>query len=574
MSETRTFKPHPNLLMDVIRRQAGTLSKAILEAVMNSIDAGSTKCEITLERGRLKVADDGKGFAGRQEIEQFFEVFGTPHSAGDAVYGQFRMGRGQLFAFGRNEWRSNTFRMDVDVLAKGLDYVFHDGLPVEQGCKVDIMLYSPLSNGDLHQCGEDVKSFVAYTAIPVMLNGKQVNKVLSEQKWEHEDESAYMRFTQTGSLKVYNLGVFVREFYSGHFGVGGVVVSKKQLKVNFARNDVMSDCPVWQKIKKAVQANAMREIKKRPAMDDAGRERMARMFHDDADAYDKTEKIKLITDVQGRHHTIWSAFHKCGNRIVVAPDHDRVGDIIMQTERAFVIAQSTLDRFGVADLDELVGLLREGGAPGWVLDGLEFPDYKKLAKEANSQFRIVPQDKWTPQEQVWLMLAKYFRFDDGYDGAEREIKLGDAEGVNGWTDGKSYIAINRPFLLGLSYTSPAALGKLGRLLLHEYCHNSDNTESDIHGHEFYRAFHEQADAIGWFVEEAISRLPSCLVCLSRGMNKRTAKMMDKIEAVKKAAQGVEVAVICAQVAKENAVETDARIQKMVSEAEKKVAAQA
>ena len=39
MSETRRFKPHPQLLLDVIQRQAGTLGKAVLEAVMNAVDA-------------------------------------------------------------------------------------------------------------------------------------------------------------------------------------------------------------------------------------------------------------------------------------------------------------------------------------------------------------------------------------------------------------------------------------------------------------------------------------------------------------------------------------------------------
>jgi hypothetical protein len=543
MSETRTFKPHPNLLMDVIRRQAGTLSKALLEAVMNSIDAGATKCEISLERAYAKVADDGKGFAGRQEIERFFEVFGTPHNAGDAVYGQFRMGRGQMFAFGVNRWRSNTFRMDVDVQHKGLDYEFHDGLPVEPGCKVEIALYSLMSNGDLHQCGEDVKSFVAYTAIPVILNGKQVNKVLAEQKWSHEDENAFTRFTQSGSLKVYNLGVFVREFHSGHFGVGGTVVSKRQLKVNFARNDIMGDCKVWQQIKKVVQANALREIKRKPSLDDAGRERMARMFHDDTDAYDKTQNVKLITDVQGRHHTVMSALNKF-RMVVTAPDHDRVGDIIMQTGRAFVIAESTLDRFGVADLDELVGLLRQGGTPKWLIGQLEFPDYKKLAKEANSQFRIVPQDKWTAQEKVWMALCRHFRiYKGGGYSALREIKIGDAEGVSGWTDGKTYIAVNRSFLQFLSYSTLSGLGKLGRLLLHEYCHDDDNTESDIHGHEFYREFHENADMVGSFVETCVFHLPGHLDTVSRGMNKRTAKLMDRMETIARAAKNVEYAAL-------------------------------
>lgn len=75
-AETRQFQMHAKLLYDVIRRQAGTLSKAILEGIMNSVDAGATECRITLEPKRVTVNDDGKGFKNREEIEKFFEVFG------------------------------------------------------------------------------------------------------------------------------------------------------------------------------------------------------------------------------------------------------------------------------------------------------------------------------------------------------------------------------------------------------------------------------------------------------------------------------------------------------------------
>ena len=37
------FKMHEKLLVDVIKKQAGTLQKAILEGITNSIEAGATK---------------------------------------------------------------------------------------------------------------------------------------------------------------------------------------------------------------------------------------------------------------------------------------------------------------------------------------------------------------------------------------------------------------------------------------------------------------------------------------------------------------------------------------------------
>ena len=114
-SQTVAFQMHPDLLRSVIRKQAGSLDKAILEAVMNSIDAGSSSVNIQLLTDKVIITDDGRGFRDAQEIQDFFATFGTPHKEGDATYGKFRMGRGQMFAFGKNTWRTGTFQMDVDV---------------------------------------------------------------------------------------------------------------------------------------------------------------------------------------------------------------------------------------------------------------------------------------------------------------------------------------------------------------------------------------------------------------------------------------------------------------------------
>ena len=121
--ESRQIKTHPQLLLDVITRQAGTISKAMLEGVMNSVDAKATRCDITLTNTSLVIDDDGNGFRSRDEIVQFFETFGTPHTEAEGkVYGTFRMGRGQIFAFGSNVWRTGDFRMAVDIKRRGFDY--------------------------------------------------------------------------------------------------------------------------------------------------------------------------------------------------------------------------------------------------------------------------------------------------------------------------------------------------------------------------------------------------------------------------------------------------------------------
>ena len=136
MTESRTFKMHDKLLLDVIKKQAGSIQKAVLEGVMNSIEAGASQVDVTVEPTQIRIIDDGRGFQSRQEIELFFETFGQPHTESENKrWAQFRMGRGQLFAFGRNEWRTGPYVMRVDInqrlgyLARNTHprYAFADG---------------------------------------------------------------------------------------------------------------------------------------------------------------------------------------------------------------------------------------------------------------------------------------------------------------------------------------------------------------------------------------------------------------------------------------------------------------
>jgi hypothetical protein len=79
---------HKDLLLSVIQRQAGTLQKAILEGVMNAVDAKASGVSVKLTSQAVEIIDNGQGFRSRQEIEQWFEVFGQPHSESEAkTYG-------------------------------------------------------------------------------------------------------------------------------------------------------------------------------------------------------------------------------------------------------------------------------------------------------------------------------------------------------------------------------------------------------------------------------------------------------------------------------------------------------
>ena len=138
------FKIDKNILYSIISKQAGTIQKAFLELTMNSIDAGASEIRMEFDGENFSFSDNGKGFESEEEIHKFFGTFGTPHQEGDATYGKFRMGRGQIMAFSHNVWKSNTFYMDVDIKNRGINYIFESNQEKIEGCLITGELYTKL----------------------------------------------------------------------------------------------------------------------------------------------------------------------------------------------------------------------------------------------------------------------------------------------------------------------------------------------------------------------------------------------------------------------------------------------
>lgn len=553
--EKRTFAPHQNLILEVIRSQAGTLGKAILEGAMNSIDAGATECHIELTPEKLTIMDDGKGFADRSEIELFFEVFGQPHEEGDATYGRFRMGRGQLFSFGKNEWHSNQFKMEVDIESWVLEYRLKEDMNDKyDGCFINIDLYEKLDRSTFMSICQEIRDYLKYAQIPIHFNGECVSTPPSEVKWDKETDDCYFKQADTGTMSVYNLGVLVNHMHYYQFGMGGTIVSKKQLQVNFARNDVMSKCPVWRRIKDMVKGVKGKVKKKSMNDDDRLYEAKNIMSLGKGEMTYDDMKMRLITDVAGKQNTFNTLFRS--NYYSVADKGDIRADSVHQSKSVFVIATETLHRFGVNTAEELVQAI-ENRYRFYRKQPCKFITYQKMIDEYGSNKKSVEVKKYTAKEKVWVDLAKimYVRFgreeyeQTGRYSDIREIRIGKSEQKSqAWTDGHSYICLDRNFVRGLRYETGADIGKFGAVLLHEYCHRSSNAETDTHGAEFHELFHELAvdqNILGRFYNDALMKLPDILAKHNLKESRRVSRFVDKnneiLEEAEKAKKIAEVA---------------------------------
>lgn len=528
-AKRRKLKMHPRLLWDVIHRQAGQLSKAVLEGAQNCVDAGATYCNITLTSDRLTITDDGKGFVDLTEIDKFFETFGYPHKEGDAKYGRFRMGRGQLFAFGVNVWRSNRFKMIVDLKPQqdqdgeefALGYDLIDGLEQHDGCHIDISLYEKTQASYLEWQIKAIKQNLAWLQIPVTLNGQQINKLPQEQTdWDLETDDAYVKFSNSGTMSVYNMGVLVRTYPASQLSSGGTVVSKDALDVNFARNDIQSTCDRWDRIKRDVAAEVKKRLNNGVArMDDAARENMSMSLLSGDISLSQGYKQKILTDIRGTHQSL-SVLNQLGrysNTITVAEKGDAIAEKVHERGLAFVLEKSTLDRFNAGTLKEFVASILEvaerhtrSGEYDNVAYSLrkamkdvkvaDVEIYRKLISNTHIE---VPRKNLKPSERLALDAIARSNYslrvglneairDIGLDmepRKDREIRVGESETALAWTDGQSTIWLNRS-LLPLIQKGIPGMSRIAGIMLHEYVHDDNDLGSHDHDYDFYRRFHD------------------------------------------------------------------------------------
>lgn len=511
--ETRQFAVHPSILFSIIKSQAGTLSKALLEAVMNAIDAGGTRCSIKLDNQQFTVKDDGKGFKSRTEVEQFFETFGTPHEEGDAIYGRFRMGRGQLFAFARNTWRTGTFQMEVDIQAKGLDYGLKTNLSPVKGCTIQGKLYEAMPDWQLQETLGELKKLLMFAQIPVTLNGAVISKQPSSMKWDLETPDAYIKLTSSNVLSVYNLGVLVRDYGTYNIGAGGIVVSKVPLAVNFARNDILThSCNVWRRVREVIRAKAATKLARKTSLSEDERIFVANQFIGGTDPYEydtwtQFGKANMVLTAAGRNSSLQQLLE--ADTITLVPEaRKRMGERLHRSRQAFCVTEETLRRFNCETLEEFVRAIR-ARAPTYIHTP-RVVDFETFAKQANPGYVTVDESRYEPAESLAMSVLENVnrRFLGQWlknvsEPIEvRALFLGESDSALAWTDGQSTVHVERRFLLRCARKGLNGWHQLMMVMLHEYCHGDQDLESHVHDQNFYELFEELATDSGCSIAEA------------------------------------------------------------------------
>ena len=361
--------------------------------------------------------------------------------------------------------------------------------------------------------------------MPITVNGAKVSSLAEAWDLELSNDDANIVLGKGTSLKVYNMGVYVRDYSSHNFGVTGVIVSKKALKVNFARNDVMSDCPVWRRIKKAIDnTDKLQVLLNKRRLNDHERLFVVDKYLAGELKSEDLRYVKLFADVAGTLHS-WGDI--CNGRFPawsMAKKGDRAADMLMQMRKAIMLDEEELRLFmTLCPDDKLENLFKN-----FCRDALEYIPFSKLIQGVDLKNVLIPEQDWKPSELVWLDIIHDMEWrircrrdvDLSWWSAEylrRENQVGMSSAALAWTDGKGFIAFDRkylarnPILDNKGRINVTSVTEIALSLVHEMAHDGDSI-TQVHSNEFFNLYHDLSmgvpKAVGtivsWYNKERIA----------------------------------------------------------------------
>jgi hypothetical protein len=189
-----------------------------------------------------------------------------------------------------------------------------------------------------------------------------VSATATKEFWTREDDFAYYRIVKgADELEVYDQGTFVRGFSTWQLGLGGVVLSKRPLKVSRAGYAVMeSKCPVWLRIRRVIEALIVRELVGATRLTDSQRKYLGiRLRHLAEWTRDLGlwRAVELLTDPWGRHLPLSALAHY--TKFVHIPEAGELACAAHDLDGTFVVTDALLDRFGMDSLEDWLALLSE-----------------------------------------------------------------------------------------------------------------------------------------------------------------------------------------------------------------------
>lgn len=494
----------PELTMKVITDQAGTLVDGWREATQNGIDSpGSTGVSVEYTPKRTVIRDDGNGIDLTDEKgEELLSNLGASNKERDdsSTIGHFGIGKGQIFAKARVTIMSGGVALHFDIKNWGTEF---DRTELEQpvdGVVVVMNHYESEvpdeSDRKWDEYESDFEKRFKYTTLAtdkqITFNGTCVSdnnprdEVKNRTHWEYkETEDAYIALQQNkwGNISVYSNGVFVKDL--SRDGFSGVVVTKKNIEVNFARNDIQAGCSVWETVREQVDSVKKDVLEDIPdgKLNRKTRKTLVQMMAEDEETRDRFSDKSVFKE-------------KGGN--LASLDKIQRQDEIGFAGRTSTVGEKVSDR-GDQVLDE-------GDNTVEILQEKDFELPNEFDVEERAMERGVT-DGYNTIHDVELQASQKRRLSVARTiaekiGTDRLVVWGDDSSNKAWTDGESIIAITGELFDSESHEA-GIVNAFHAICKQSVCNTDTTSDSPSSTTDFHRKYGRKISQNEWVLDRVL-----------------------------------------------------------------------
>ena len=485
MAIKQNFEMHPDLLRSVIFQQAGSVEKAILEAIQNSLDENSKSVHIFLNEKGFTITDDGNGMDAEQ-IDVQFKIFGNSIKRNDPTKrGKFAMGRGQIFAFGYTKWFTLNNEMRINAI-RSLSYRMKESKEYIKGTEIRCLFYKKLNSWELDRTIAGIKrNVIPSEKTEIKINNQEFG--LEKEIITELSDDDFEVFT----TNLYNNRIFAQDLYIKTYDSTTTlnIACKNKMKVNMARNSFIEDDPMtvklYELIKNAEKLHLL-AVKRFDAT--LGKTTLQYIYEGKLTVKDFKKK-KMIEMADG---TLMS-LEQLQDKKVMFGGKNTTSDKAIQ-EGYTVISE---------EFECLLESLSSNEKNGFslIIDSRRPCDVVKEGyhREISPEALKLGSNKKAVYIYYWTCKMNYELF-----GERREITIGESDSAKGWTDGYNYICVNKN-LFTKSMDKRARMNEIFELLVHEYAHEEDDTNETAHDSNFYKRYHDLMSGnlprVGFFLRD-------------------------------------------------------------------------
>jgi hypothetical protein len=448
-----------------------------LEAIQNADDAMRNMekpyIKIQLKQTEMRVIDKGDGF---QRIEDF-QIFGNEPDIGiekrKGMRGKFHVGRGQIIMMGRsldNGYRDVEFHTQLNnkpwrFFNINIEDLSFEDEKLDYDPKGTIVIVRNNFNVDLIE--DYIKRNLVFFPVPIYLNEKKITLPFSKEvcraKYTIDMDNSTVYYTDNeGQFYFYDRGIYVAH-YNIIDGFSGRINTKKPLRLNFARNDVMSNDKEWIKITQKVRGECFDLLINKPSelLTPGQRNAIYKKARHDPKFRDKIWNKKVIALANDAYITLRDIMKV--DKIYYAERHSRLADTAIIQGYKVIVDEPELKR--------LLTVLR-----------------KPLLPVSECPVKDIVYKEVKPAE-IEKSISRYLE-----EYTNRAILWGVSNRADAWTDGKTKIWLNRKRWDVKNFNDKkqkkACIYSLLKNLAHEMGHTSDNRDTDAHGIDFKLASFE------------------------------------------------------------------------------------